>query len=456
MAPLAGEADKVTGAGMEVLVVGGGGREHALAWKLAASTRVERVFVAPGNPGTGGEAKTENVGVAADDVDGLAEFAASRRIDLTVVGPEAPLVAGIADTLAAEGRPCFGPSARAARLEGSKIFAKSFLDRYGIPTAAYATFDRLAAAVDYVRSRGAPIVIKADGLAGGKGVTVARTVDEAVAALEAALRDEAFGAAGERVVVEDFLDGEEASFICLVDRDQVIPLATSQDYKTRDDGDTGPNTGGMGAHSPAPVVTAALHDQVMRAIVRPTVRAMVAEGAPFTGFLYAGLMIGGDGTARVLEFNVRCGDPETQPIMLRLRSDLAELCRAAAVGRLESGTAEWDPRTALGVVLAAEGYPGPGRRGDPIHGLDEEIPDTRVFHAGTGHGEGGRIVTTGGRVLCVCGMGLDLVAARDRAYRRADRIDWTGRYFRTDIGRRALPDRDSRASPREGQGSRPA
>ena len=437
-------------------MVGGGGREHALAWKLAASTRVERVFVAPGNPGTAGESRIENVGVAADDVDGLVEFAASRRIDLTVVGPEAPLVAGIADTLASEGRPCFGPSARAACLEGSKSFAKSFLDRYGIPTAAYATFDRFDAAVDYVRSRGAPIVVKADGLAGGKGVTVARTVDEAVAALEAALRDEAFGAAGERVVVEDFLDGEEASFICLVDRDQVIPLATSQDYKTRDDGDTGPNTGGMGAHSPAPVVTAALHDQVMRAIVRPTVRAMVAEGAPFTGFLYAGLMIGRDGTARVLEFNVRCGDPETQPIMLRLRSDLAELCRAAAVGRLESGTVKWDPRTALGVVLAAEGYPGPARRGDPIHGLDEEIPDTRVFHAGTGYGEGGRIVTAGGRVLCVCGMGRDLAAARDRAYRRTDRIDWTGRFCRTDIGHRALPDRDPRAGPREFPGSRPA
>ena len=422
---------------MEVLVVGGGGREHALAWKLAASPRVERVYVAPGNPGTEGEAKVENVGVAADDVDGLVELASARRIDLTVVGPEAPLVAGLADALAAEERLCFGPSARAARLEGSKSFAKSFLVRHGIPTAGYATFDRLAEALDHVRARGAPIVIKADGLAGGKGVTVARTVDEAAAALEAALRDEAFGAAGERVVVEDFLEGEEASFICLVDRDRIVPLASSQDYKTRDEGDAGPNTGGMGAHSPAPVVTAVLHEQVMRRIVTPTVCAMVAEGAPFTGFLYAGLMIGRDGTARVLEFNVRCGDPETQPILLRLRSDLAELCAAAAAGRLESGAAEWDPRIALGVVLAAEGYPGTARRGDPILGLDEELPDTRVFHAGTARGADGRVVTAGGRVLCVCGMGDDLAAARDRAYSRAQRIDWPGRFLRTDIGRRA-------------------
>ena len=424
---------------MEVLVVGGGGREHALAWKLAASREVERVYVAPGNPGTAGEPDIENVEIAADDVGGLVEFAVARRIDLTVVGPEAPLVAGLADSLAAEGRPCFGPSARAARLEGSKSFAKSFLVRHGVPTAGYETFDRLVPAADYVRARGAPIVIKADGLAAGKGVTVARTVDEAVGALEAALRDEAFGAAGERVVAEDFLEGEEASFICLVDHDRVIPLASSQDYKTRDDGDAGPNTGGMGAHSPAPVVTAALHERVMRDIVGPTVRAMVAEGTPFTGFLYAGVMIGRDGTARVLEFNVRCGDPETQPIMLRLRSDLAQMCRAAAGGRLESGAAQWDPRTALGVVLAAEGYPGAVRRGDPILGLAEDLPDTRVFHAGTARGEDGRVVTAGGRVLCVCGVGRDLAAARDRAYARAGRIDWPGRFCRTDIGRRAAP-----------------
>ena len=423
---------------MEVLVVGGGGREHALAWKLAASREVERVHVAPGNPGTAGEAKVENVDIAADDVAGLVEFACARRINLTVVGPEAPLVAGIGDALAAEGRLCFGPSARAARLEGSKSFAKSFLVRHGIPTARYETFDRLAPAVDYVRSRGAPIVVKADGLAGGKGVTVARSVDEAVAALEAALRDAAFGAAGERVVVEDFLEGEEASFICVVDHDRVVPLATSQDYKTRDDGDSGPNTGGMGAHSPASVVTPALHDRVMQDIVGPTVRAMVAEGAPFTGFLYAGLMVGRDGTARVLEFNVRCGDPETQPIMLRLRSDLAAMCHTAAEGRLVSGTARWDPWTALGVVLAAEGYPGAVRRGDPIHGLDENLADTRVFHAGTALGEGGRVVTAGGRVLCVCGLGSGIAAARERAYTRADRIDWPGRFCRRDIGRRAM------------------
>ena len=438
---------------MKVLVVGGGGREHALAWKLASSSRVERVWVAPGNPGTAGEAKVENVRVAADDVDGLVEFASSHRVDLTVVGPEAPLVAGLADSLAAEGCPCFGPSMRAARLEGSKSFSKSFLVRHRIPTAGYRVFDLLAPAVDYVHSRGAPIVIKADGLAGGKGVTVARTVGEAVAALEAALRDEAFGAAGERVVVEDFIEGEEASFICLVDREQVVPLASSQDYKTRDDGDNGPNTGGMGAHSPAPVLTAALHAQVMREVIGPTVRGMVAEGAPFTGFLYAGLMIGRDGTARVLEFNVRGGDPEMQTILLRLRSDLAEMCRASVAGRLEGGEAEWDPRTALGVVLAAEGYPGAVRRGDPILGLDEDLPDTRVFHAGTAFGEDGRAVTAGGRVLCVCGIGNGLAAARGRAYARADRIDWPGRFYRSDIGHRAALPRHLPRLPGRGAGA---
>ena len=421
---------------MEVLVIGGGGREHALAWKLAGSRRVERVFVAPGNPGTNREADVENVAIAPDDIDGLVGFASARRIGLTVVGPEAPLVAGVADSLAAEGLACFGPSAGAARLEGSKSFAKSFLVRHGIPTAGHRTFDRLAPAVDYVRSRGAPIVVKADGLAAGKGVTVAHSVDEAVRALEAALRDEAFGAAGERVVVEEFLPGEEASFICLVDCDRVVPLASSQDYKTRDDGDAGPNTGGMGAHSPAPAVTAALHEQVMRDIVHPTVRAMAAEGTPFTGFLYAGLMIGRDVTARVLEFNVRCGDPETQPIMLRLRSDLAELCLAAAAGCLASATAQWDPRAALAVVLAADGYPGSARRGDPIAGLEEDLPDTRVFHAGTAHGEGGQVVTAGGRVLSACGLGSDIAAARERAYARGECIEWPGRFFRRDIGGR--------------------
>ena len=423
---------------MEVLVVGGGGREHALAWKLAASRKVERVYVAPGNPGTAAEPGIENVAIASDDVGALVEFAVKRRIGLTVVGPEAPLVAGIADALARENIACFGPTAAAARLEGSKTFAKSFLDRHRIPTAGYEAFDRLAPAVRHVRARGGPIVIKADGLAAGKGVTVARTVDEAVQALEASLRDGAFGTAGERVVVEDFLEGEEASFICLVDHDRIVPLASSQDYKTRDDGDSGPNTGGMGAHSPAPVLTAALHRQVMRNIVGPAVSAMAAEGTPFTGFLYAGLMIGRDAIARVLEFNVRGGDPETQPIMLRLRSDLAELCRDAAAGRLESRAAEWDPRSALGVVLAAEGYPGAVRRGDPILGLDEDLSETRVFHAGTALGMDGRVVTAGGRVLCVCGVGDDLAAARNRAYARADLIDWPGRFCRRDIGSRAM------------------
>ena len=423
---------------MELLVVGDGGREHALAWKLASSEGIERVYVAPGNPGTAGERGVENIAIAADDLDALVEFAVRHRIGLVVVGPEAPLVAGLADALAHEDVPCFGPSAAAARLEGSKSFAKSFLERHGIPTARFETFDRLEPAADYVRARGAPIVIKADGLAGGKGVTVARTLDEAVEALEGSLRDGAFGSAGERVVVEDFLEGEEASFICMVDHERIVPLASAQDYKTRDDDDAGPNTGGMGAHSPAPALTSALHRQVMRDIVNPTARAMVADGAPFTGFLYAGLMIGRDGTARVLEFNVRCGDPETQPIMLRLRSDLAALCGAAAAGGLEAGAAEWDPRSALGVVLAAEGYPGAARRGDPITGLDDHLPETRVFHAGTALDAEGRVVTAGGRVLCVCGMGDDIGAARERAYARADRIDWPGRFCRTDIGRRLL------------------
>ena len=417
-------------------MVGGGGREHALAWKLAGSPRVERIRVAPGNPGTAGEAGVENVAIAADDVDGLVEFAVREGVGLAVVGPEAPLVAGLADALAREGVPCFGPSAAAARLEGSKSFAKSFLERHRVPTAGYATFDRFGSAADYVRSRGAPIVIKADGLAGGKGVTVARTVDEAVQALEASLRDGAFGEAGARVVVEEFLEGEEASFICLVDHDRIVALASSRDYKTRDDGDRGPNTGGMGAHSPAPVLTDALNAQALRDIVHPTARAMVAEGAPFTGFLYAGLMIGRDGVARVLEFNVRCGDPETQPIMLRLESDLAAMCSAAAGGKLPAGAAHWDPRSALGVVLAAEGYPGAPRRGDPILGLGaaEDLPDTRVFHAGTAFDADGRVVTAGGRVLCVCAMGEDIAAARERAYARADRIDWPGRFRRSDIG----------------------
>ena len=423
---------------MEALVVGGGGREHALAWKLAASQGVERVYVAPGNAGTAREPGVENVAIGADDVVGLVEFAAARRIALTVVGPEAPLVAGIADLLAAEGLPCFGPSASAARLEGSKSFAKSFLARHGIATAAHATFDRLGPAVAHVRARGAPIVVKADGLAAGKGVTVARTVEEAVAALEAALRDGAFGAAGERVVVEDCLDGEEASFICLVDGARVVPLASSRDYKARDDGDAGPNTGGMGAVSPAPVMTTAVHERVLREVVGPTVEGMAAEGAPFTGFLYAGLMIGRDGAPRVLEFNVRCGDPEAQLLMLRLGSDLAALCREGAAGRLVGGAAAWSPRAAVGVVLAAEGYPGPARRGDPIRGLGRgnDLPETRVFHAGAALGDDGEVVTAGGRVLCVCGVGADAAAARERAYARAGLIEWPGRFCRGDIGSR--------------------
>lgn len=423
---------------MKLLVVGGGGREHALAWCLARSSRVAEVLVAPGNAGTAHEPKVRNVAVAAGDIDGLLRLARAEGVDLTVIGPEAPLVAGIVDAFADAGLRCFGPRRAAAGLEGSKVYAKDFLARHDIPTAAYRSFTDVGAACAWIREHGAPLVVKADGLAAGKGVTLAHSVAEAEAAVRAMLEEGAFGAAGRRVVVEEFLEGEEASFMCLVDGAHILPLASSQDHKARDEGDTGPNTGGMGAYSPAPVITPALHERILREVIEPTVRGLAADGRPFTGFLYAGLMIGADGTPRVLEYNVRLGDPETQPILLRLRSDLVDLLEAALEGRLDRARAEWDPRTALGVVLAAGGYPGAYRKGDAVEGLSQaDAPDTKVFHAGTALRDG-RVVTNGGRVLCACALGATVAEAREHAYALADRIHWDGVYYRRDIGHRAL------------------
>ena len=425
---------------MKVLVIGGGGREHALAWKCAQSPRVEEVLVAPGNAGTAREPRVRNVAVAADDLDALVALARTEGVGLVVVGPEAPLVSGIADALAEAGVPCFGPRRAAAELEGSKVFTKDFLARHGIPTARYETFDDADAACTRIAEWGAPVVVKADGLAAGKGVTVARTVEEAQAAARAMLAEGAFGEAGRRVVVEEFLEGEEASFIVLVGTGgAVLPLATSQDHKAVGEGDTGPNTGGMGAYSPAPVVTGAVHRRIMDEVILPTVRGLEAEGRPYVGFLYAGLMIAPDGTPRVLEFNVRMGDPEAQPILMRLRSDLVALMEAALAGRLEGTAAEWDPRAALGVVLAAGGYPGAYRKGDVIEGLPErEAEDVKIFHAGTALDAEGRVVTAGGRVLCVTALGETVAAAQRRAYEVAAAIRWPDVYYRRDIGHRAV------------------
>ncbi len=424
---------------MKVLVIGAGGREHALAWKLAQSPRVERVFVAPGNAGTGQEPGVENVALAADDLDGLLRFARQQGVGLTVVGPEAPLVAGVVDRFRAAGLACFGPTAAAARLEGSKAFSKDFLARHGIPTASYATFDAVEPALEWIARHGAPIVVKADGLAAGKGVILAQTTAEAEAAVRDMLAGNRFGAAGSRVVIEAFLEGEEASFICMVDGEHVLPLASSQDHKARDEGDTGPNTGGMGAYSPAPVVTETMHQRILEEVIHPVVRGMAAEGAPFTGFLYAGLMISPDGRPNVLEFNVRFGDPETQPILMRLQSDLAELCLAALDGRLHEMEARWDDRPALGVVMAAGGYPDAYEKGALIQGLDGvREADVKVFHAGTASGADGKVRTAGGRVLCVTALGDDLHHAAARAYAAVDRIHWPGAFCRRDIGHRAL------------------
>ena len=421
---------------MRVLIIGSGGREHALAWKCAQSDIVDEVLVAPGNAGTALESGVRNVDVGAEDIDGLIKLAKSEDIELTIVGPEAPLVAGLVDRFDAEGLPCFGPTADAAQLEGSKDFTKRFLEKNGIPTAAYRSFTDANAARDYIRAQGAPIVVKADGLAAGKGVVVATTVDEAIEASDGMLSAGEFGDAGARVVIEEFLEGEEASFIVMTDGETIVPLATSQDHKARDEGDTGPNTGGMGAYSPAPVLTAELEERVMHEVIRPTLEGMANDGIRYKGFLYAGLMIATDGTPKVLEYNCRFGDPETQPIMARLRSDLAVLCKATLDGTLREQSVDWDPRPALGVVMAAGGYPGSYDKGLVISGLSDVV-DSKVFHAGT-RLAGDNVVTSGGRVLCVVGLGDSVAAAKDAAYSDVERIHWDGEFHRNDIGHRAI------------------
>ena len=423
---------------MKVLIIGNGGREHALAWKAKQSPMVTRVFVAPGNAGTAHEGSIENVAIEATDIQGLLAFAKAQQIGLTIVGPEAPLVKGVVDAFRAEGLAIFGPTAAAAQLEGSKAFAKDFLARHAIPTAEYQNFTEVEPALAYLREKGAPIVIKADGLAAGKGVIVAMTLEEAEAAVRDMLSGNAFGDAGARVVIEEFLDGEEASFIVMVDGEHVLPMATSQDHKRVGDGDTGLNTGGMGAYSPAPVVTDAVHQRVMEQVIMPTVRGMAAEGNGYTGFLYAGLMIDPQGNTKVIEFNCRFGDPETQPIMLRMRSDLVELCLAACAGKLDQVEAIYDPRVAIGVVLAAGGYPGDYQQGKPISGLPvEEASGEKVFHAGS-QLAGDTIVTAGGRVLCATALGHTVAEAQQRAYQLAGRIQWDGVFYRKDIGWRAI------------------
>ncbi len=422
---------------MKVLIIGSGGREHALAWKVAQSPRVTEVQVAPGNAGTALEPRVRNLAIAAEDIDALLAHARDERIDLTIVGPEGPLVLGVCDAFAAADLRCFGPSRLAARLEGSKAFTKEFLSRHSIPTAAYAAFTREDFDAQWVRSQRAPLVVKADGLAAGKGVVICSTAEEAVDTAQA-MFDGRFGKAGDRVVIEEFLEGEEASFIVMVDGAHVLPLATSQDHKRLLDGDQGPNTGGMGAYSPAPVVTPVIHDRVMREVIWPTVRALAAEGTPYLGFLYAGLMIAADGTPKVLEFNCRFGDPETQPILARLRSDLTVLCDDALDGRLDQARIEWDPRAAVGVVLAAHGYPETVRKGDAIHGLDRAaaLPG-KIFHAGTALRDR-EVVTSGGRVLCAVGLGSSVAAAQQQAYALVDNVNWDGMQYRRDIGYRAI------------------
>ncbi|ENN8410358.1 phosphoribosylamine--glycine ligase [Serratia marcescens] len=423
---------------MNILIIGNGGREHALAWKAAQSPLADKVYVAPGNAGTALEANLENVAIAATDIPALVAFAQSHDIGLTIVGPEAPLVIGVVDAFQAAGLKIFGPSQAAAQLEGSKAFTKDFLARHRIPTAEYENFTEVEPALAYVRRKGAPIVIKADGLAAGKGVIVAMTLQEAEEAVRDMLAGNAFGDAGHRIVVEEFLDGEEASFIVMVDGENVVPMATSQDHKRVGDGDTGPNTGGMGAYSPAPVVTDEIHRRAMDQVIWPTVRGMAAEGNTYVGFLYAGLMISADGQPKVIEFNCRFGDPETQPIMLRLRSDLVELCLAGAEGRLNEKSSDWDERPALGVVLAAGGYPGDYRNGEVIQGLpQQESADGKVFHAGT-RLQGDDVVTSGGRVLCVTALGETVAQAQQRAYQLAEGIQWPGSFCRKDIGYRAI------------------
>ncbi|WP_413726027.1 phosphoribosylamine--glycine ligase [Sodalis sp. RH16] len=423
---------------MNILIIGNGGREHALAWKSARSPLAGKVYVAPGNAGTAIEPALENVNIAATDIPALVEFAQGHDIGLTIVGPEAPLVLGIVDAFRAAGLRVFGPTKAAAQLEGSKAFTKDFLARHHIPSASYGNFTEIEPALAYVREKGAPIVIKADGLAAGKGVIVAMTLPEAEAAIQDMLAGNAFGDAGHRIVVEEFLEGEEASFIVMVDGAHVLPMATSQDHKRVGDGDTGPNTGGMGAYSPAPVVTDEVHRRVMDQVIWPTVRGMAAEGNIYTGFLYAGLMIDPEGNPKVIEFNCRFGDPETQPIMLRMRSDLVAHCLAATDGRLDRETSSWDQRPALGVVLAAGGYPAAYRSSDEITGLPaQEVEGEKVFHAGTALKDG-KVLTQGGRVLCVTALGDTVADAQARAYRGVRAIHWQNSFYRTDIGYRAI------------------
>ena len=423
---------------MNVLVIGSGGREHALAWKAAQSATVEKVFVAPGNAGTATENKLENVNIPVGDISALVEFAKSNHIELTIVGPEQPLVDGVVDAFQAQGLMIFGPSAKAAQLEGSKSFTKDFLLRNNIPTGAYQNFTEIEPAIAYLREQGAPIVVKADGLAAGKGVIVAMTLEEAEDAVKDMLAGNAFGDAGHRVVIEEFLEGEEASFIVMVDGKNVVAFATSQDHKRAYNGDKGPNTGGMGAYSPAPVVTAEIHQRAMNEVIMPTVKGMAAEGAPYTGFLYAGLMIDADGTPKVIEYNCRFGDPETQPIMMRMNSDLVELCLMACRGELDQATIDFDPRPAVGVVLAAAGYPESYPKGDVISGLEtNKADDRKVFHAGTAEKDG-NVVTAGGRVLCATAIGENVTQAQKSAYELLDQISWQGVEYRTDIAYRAI------------------
>lgn len=424
---------------MKVLVIGNGGREHALAWKLKQSRRVGEVMVAPGNAGTAREHGMRNVDVAVSDIDGLLKLAKVEKVDLTVVGPEVPLVAGVVDKFRAAGLRIFGPRAIAAQLEGSKAFAKDFLLRHNIPTARYAVFTELNPALAYVREHGAPIVIKADGLAAGKGVVVALSLADAELALHDMLGAHAFGEASARVVIEEFLEGEEASYIVMSDGSHALPMASSQDHKRRDDNDLGPNTGGMGAYSPAPVVTPEVEKRILKEVIEPTLHGMAAEGAPFIGFLYAGLMIDKHGAPKVIEFNVRFGDPETQPIMLRLKSDLVDLIEAALDGELRHKHVQWDPRPAIGVVMAASGYPTKVKTGDAIEGLESAFgSEVKVFHAGTKLDASGQVLTAGGRVLTVCALGKDIATARDQAYDAARKIHFDGAFYRRDIAHRAL------------------
>lgn len=423
---------------MNILIIGGGGREHALSWKAAQSPLADKVYVAPGNAGTALEPTLENVDIAVDNIQGLISFARGQDVGLTIVGPEAPLVIGIVDAFQAAGLKCFGPSKGAAQLEGSKSFTKDFLARHNIPTGSYQTFTDQDKALAYVRQQGAPIVVKADGLAAGKGVIVATSLEQAEEAIRDMLSGNAFGEAGHRVVIEEFLEGEEASFIVMADGKNILPMATSQDHKRVGDGDTGLNTGGMGAYSPAPVVTDEIYQRIMDEVIQPTVQGMADDGLPYTGFLYAGLMIAPDGTPNVIEYNCRFGDPETQPIMLRMQSDLTAHCLAAMEGKLDSETTKWDPQASLGVVLAAGGYPSSYRKGDAISGLPvSEVNGEKVFHAGTAK-KGVEVISAGGRVLCATALGTNVAQAQQKAYELAKKISWKDSFYRTDIGYRAV------------------